>query len=193
MIARLRQIRLQPARSVLWLLAALFLGSAALRAASGPGQAALDGLASASLPAAPECGPPPDLAVALDLIARRQAELEDRAAALEERAATLRLAEAEITRNLAALQAAEQQLAALVTVAEDGAESDLARLTSVYETMKPKDAAAVFGAMDPDFAAGFLGRMRPAAAAAVMAGLPPDRAYSISLILAARNAMAPTE
>ena len=193
MIARLRRVRIWPARSVLWLLAALFLGSAGLRAASGPGQAAIDGLAGGSLPAAPECGPPPDLALALELISTRQAELESRGALLEERAATLRLAEAEIARNLAALQEAEQQLAALVTVAEDGAETDLARLTAVYETMKPKDAAAVFAAMDPDFAAGFLGRMRPAAAAAVMAGLPPDRAYSISLILAARNALAPTE
>ena len=46
-------------------------------------------------------------------------------------------------------------------------------------------------AMEPDFAAGFLGRMRPDAAAAVMAGLTPETAYSISVILAGRNATAP--
>jgi flagellar motility protein MotE (MotC chaperone) len=45
--------------------------------------------------------------------------------------------------------------------------------------------------MDPDFAAGFLGRMRPAAAAGIMAGLSPQKAYTISVLLAGRNAQAP--
>jgi flagellar motility protein MotE (MotC chaperone) len=47
--------------------------------------------------------------------------------------------------------------------------------------------------MDPVFAAGFLGRMRSDAAAAILAGLPPELAYSISVVLAGRNASVPTE
>jgi flagellar motility protein MotE (MotC chaperone) len=57
--------------------------------------------------------------------------------------------------------------------------------------MKPKDAAALFEEMDPGFAAGFLGRMRAVAAASVMAGLSPQTAYSVSVIMAGRNANAP--
>ena len=72
-------------------------------------------------------------------------------------------------------------------------ENDLAALTSVYENMKPKEAAPLFEAMDPVFAAGFLARMRPEVAAGIMAKLSPDAAYSISVILAGRNANVPRE
>lgn len=103
----------------------------------------------------------------------------------------LKVADAEITKRLATLEQAEENLRRTLTLADSAAENDLARLTAVYESMKPKDAAALFQTMEPDFAAGFLGRMRPDAAAAVMTGLPPDVAYSISVILAGRNANAP--
>jgi flagellar motility protein MotE (MotC chaperone) len=45
--------------------------------------------------------------------------------------------------------------------------------------------------MAPDFAAGFLAQMRPDAAAAVLSGLDPNKAYTISVVLAGRNALAP--
>ena len=61
----------------------------------------------------------------------------------------------------------------------------------IHENMKPKDAAALFEEMAPEFAAGFLGRMRPDAAGAVMAGLDPKTAYTISVLLAGRNADVP--
>ena len=57
--------------------------------------------------------------------------------------------------------------------------------------MKPKDAAALFEEMSPEFAAGFLGLMRADAAALIMTGLEPTTAYSISVILAGRNANVP--
>jgi flagellar motility protein MotE (MotC chaperone) len=66
-------------------------------------------------------------------------------------------------------------------------------LTAVYETMKPKDAAALFEAMQPEFAAGFLGRMRPEAAGAILAGMSPEAAYAASLLLAGRNAAVPRD
>ena len=70
----------------------------------------------------------------------------------------------------------------------EAAEDDLAGLTRVYETMKPKDAAALFERMDARFAAGFLARMRPEAGAGIMAGLSPEAAHAISVVLAGRNA-----
>jgi flagellar motility protein MotE (MotC chaperone) len=57
--------------------------------------------------------------------------------------------------------------------------------------MKPKDAAALFETMEPEFAAGFIARMLPDSAAKVMSGLDPKVAYTISVILAGRNASAP--
>lgn len=103
----------------------------------------------------------------------------------------LDIAEEEIQRRLDVLQDAENKLRSMLALADSAAEDDLTTLTSVYENMKPKDAAALFEEMEPAFAAGFLGRMRPDAAAGIMAGLSPQVAYSISVILAGRNANAP--
>jgi flagellar motility protein MotE (MotC chaperone) len=97
----------------------------------------------------------------------------------------------EVAKRIDALENAEIQLRGTLALADGAAEKDLARLTLVYENMKPKDASALFEAMEPDFAAGFLGRMRPEAAASVLAGLTPAAAYSISVILASRNANVP--
>ena len=57
--------------------------------------------------------------------------------------------------------------------------------------MDAGDAAALFTQMDPSFAAGFLGRMQSDAAAGVLAELDPAVAYSISVLLATRNATPP--
>lgn len=119
-------------------------------------------------------------------VAKRERDIEIRMQALS-------VAEQEIERKLAALIDAEDTLRATLTLAQDAAENDIAQLTEVYANMKPKQAAALFEQMDPQFAAGFLGRMRPDAAAAILAGLTPNSAYTISVVLAGRNAEVPRE
>lgn len=123
----------------------------------------------------------------------REAALQAREREMEDRLTALALAEAAIERQLAALEATEEQLRATIAGAEGASESDLESLTTVYESMKPKDAAVLFEEMEPEFAAGFLARMRPEAAAGVLAGLSPEAAYSISVVLAGRNFWVPTE
>lgn len=139
-----------------------------------------------------ECAPPPEIAAVLAALQQREA----RVAADEEKAAArlkaMSLAETELERKLLALREAEEELRGTIALADEAAEGDLARLTAVYESMKPVDAAALFETMDPQFAAGFLGRMRPEAAAGIMAGLSSEVAYSVSVILAGRNALVPT-
>jgi flagellar motility protein MotE (MotC chaperone) len=131
-----------------------------------------------------------DVAAALAALRERNAELDRREAAIAERMQALETAERTLADQLSALGAAEERLRGLMTLAEESAEGDLAQLTSVYENMKPKEAALLFERMSPEFAAGFLGRMRPEAAAAIMSGLPPELGYSISVLLASRNAAA---
>jgi flagellar motility protein MotE (MotC chaperone) len=127
----------------------------------------------------------------LEALRRREAAVTQRETDLNMRAKALDVAQVEIERRIEALEAAEKRLEATLSVAQTASEDDLAKLTSVYENMKPKDAAALFEAMEPDFAAGFIARMRPDTAAKVMSGLNPQAAYSISVILAGRNANAP--
>jgi flagellar motility protein MotE (MotC chaperone) len=129
-----------------------------------------------------------DIAAALAALQERNAALDQREAAIDDRMRALEAAERTLQEQLASLGAAEERLRSLMTLAEESAEGDLAQLTSVYENMKPKEAALLFERMSPEFAAGFLGRMRPEAAAAIMSGLPPELGYSISVLLASRNA-----
>lgn len=128
---------------------------------------------------------------ALSRVEGRAETLDAREEYLAERAAMLAEVEASVTAQLAALEATEARLESLLALSDTAAESDLARLTQVYETMDAADAAALFSQMDPGFAAGFLGRMQADAAAGVMAELDPSVAYSISVLIATRNASAP--
>jgi flagellar motility protein MotE (MotC chaperone) len=184
--------RAKSGRSALAILALLFASSGALRLGSGVGTALANEVAEPDPAAEPaQCAEMP--AALAGALTAREAEMTLREAALKDRVAALALAEAAIEQQLTELQTAEAALASTLAIADQAAEQDLARLTTVYETMKPKDAAALFAAMAPEFAAGFLGRMQPQAAAAVMSGLTPETAYQISLQLAGRNTEAPTE
>lgn len=185
-------------RAALFVIAGLLAASGLVRIGAGTGQALArefeELTAVNSAPAAPaECPAPPELGALLAALEARETRIVAAEEALADRMQALALAERKIEENLAALTEAEAALADTMAYADRAAEDDLTRLTSVYEAMKPKEAAALFETMEPDFAAGFLGRMRPDAAAAIFAGLSPEMAYTISVVLAGRNANAPTE
>lgn len=180
-------------RGTLIILALLFASSGALRTGAGVGVALAEEGAEAIAAdgdVAPMNCPEPPLALAEALL-KRESHVAKQEAALADRMAALALAESAIASRLAEMTTVEAKLSETLSLADGAAEDDLARLTSVYEAMKPKDASAVFEAMAPEFAAGFLGRMRPDAAAAVMTGLSPEAAYGISVLLAGRNALVP--
>jgi len=193
--ARRVRKRRRAARGILWVIAAALATSGLLRLGDATGTAIAAGVSTAPQQAAETelaCTPPPDIARVLEALAERERRVSAREAAMADRMQALSVAETQVARNLEALEAAEVELEATIALASTAAEDDIARLTSVYENMKPKEAAPLFAAMDPQFAAGFLGRMRPAAAAAILSGLEPETAYSISVILAGRNAEVPT-
>ncbi len=134
-----------------------------------------------------------ELQILLTELLRREKELAEREDAILDMEKALEVAEQAIETRMAALQQAEASLRETLTIAEKAAENDLTRLTDVYQNMKPKDAAALFETMDPVFAAGFLSRMPSESAAGVMAGLSPEAAYTISVVMASRNALVPQE
>ena len=137
-----------------------------------------------------------DQSPAMDILAAlraREVRLTERESRMADRMQALRVAEQEITQQLVALTRAEEALSDTIALANSASELDLARLTTVYENMAAKDAAALFEQMPPQFVAGFLGMMEPIIAAKVMAGLAPETAYSFSVVLAGRNAHVPTQ
>lgn len=169
--------------------------SAALRMGGGPGLAfareALANVAPSDLHDTQSCPATGESGALLATLQRRDKDSQQRADALQQKERTLALVRTQIDQQLLALEQAEARLRSTIALADEAAESDLSRLTSVYENMKPKEAAALFEQMAPEFAAGFLGRMRAEAAAAVLAGMSPQAAYTVSVLLAGRNAEVP--
>ncbi|OIQ33350.1 MAG: hypothetical protein BM562_02695 [Alphaproteobacteria bacterium MedPE-SWcel] len=189
-------------RGTLMLLAVFLMGSAVVRIALEAAPAIAREVAGAKADTeetqamAPAAAGVPDSAEMQAMIAafkKREMMLAEREAEIEDRMKALEIADQAIEKKLLDLQQAEAKLLATLNLADGAAEQDVTKLTSVYEQMKPKDAAALFEEMDPSFAAGFLSRMRPEAAAGVMAGLSPEAAYTISVVLAGRNGEVPKE
>ncbi|MEM0934465.1 MAG: hypothetical protein AAGJ91_01015 [Pseudomonadota bacterium] len=188
----------------LTLIATFFLISALIRVAESLGSNLTEGWtqraawaqtapSGTGMDAGGTAGPTAEPDALIAALLERKAALDARAAILDERQHALDLAEEELRDGIAAFEAAEAALRETLALADGAAQADLDRLTRMYETMKPKDAAALFATMDPAFAAGFLGQMSPAAAAEILAGLPPETAYSVSLVLAGRNLRVPVE
>ena len=181
-------------RGALLVIAILLGGSGSIRIGAGAGYALTKGEEVPSHETnSAICEPEGGALAMLEELRAREERLSRREAMIADRSQALTLARAEIDEKLAALVAAEEKLSGTLTLADEAADADVTRLVAVYEKMKPKDAASLFGEMDPEFAAGFLARMKPDVAAQVMAGLEPKTAYTISVLLAGRNAAAPRQ
>lgn len=194
-MAKKRKIRTRRSWGTLASVATLLILSALVRLSEHAGQAFAvepeepEQMVKPAEPAAAR----PDIDAVLAALSQREDRVEEGERQIRLRMAALQEAEIEIETKINQLKKAEASLRDTLALADQAAENDLARLTVVYENMKPKDAAALFETMEPGFAAGFLGRMKPAAAAGIMTGLTPETAYSISAYLAGRNAQVPKE
>lgn len=178
-------------------LVGLLMVSGLLRIGDGVGQALAVGASDEGTAplagAGPVCDGPIGPEAVIAALQEREERLTRRENQFEDRMQALRLAETEIEEKLRALAEAEASLAEMLNAADGAAEGDIARLTEVYQNMRPEDVAALFEQMDPNFSAGFVARMRPEAAAAIMTHLEPATAYSISVVIAARNVGVPTQ
>lgn len=177
----------------LTVLALLLAASGAIRFGEAVGTAmALQAEKPQAADSAPlDCPAPP--ARLLEALRAREGQIAAREAALNDRQAAISMADEAISARIAELTELEASLTQTLSLADGAAERDLTNLTAVYEAMKPADAAALFETMAPEFAAGFLGRMRPDAAAAILSGMKSEAAYSISVLVAGRNATVPKE
>lgn len=121
---------------------------------------------------------------AIEIRARSLDDRESELAVLEE---GITRRKAEMTAQIKQMEAAEERLRSLIGSAQNAALSDVDKIISLYEMMKPKEAAAVFEMMEPALAAGFLSEMKPNNASGVLAKLSPAKSYAISVYLAGRN------
>ena len=150
-----------PALSGVGLIVVCFFASAALRL-TDDGWALAEGIGEAAGAArGAGRGRPTTRTRSSRRFAHREAQLDAEEKRLADRRQTLSVAEAKLAEQLAAFEKAQKNLEKTLALADQAAERDIARMTTVYENMKPADAARIFERMDVGFAAGLLARMRP--------------------------------
>ena len=93
-----------------------------------------------------------------------------------------------LQKELAIVESAKNSLAKGAQARTELAQNDITHLTTMYSTMKPKQAAQIFNKMNSGFAAGFLREMKGQRAGLILAAMDAKKAYEISLVLASRNA-----
>jgi flagellar motility protein MotE (MotC chaperone) len=182
-------------KNVLLVIALLFISSAAFRMPQGTGYAwaqVSEMTSSMSYPTNHNTSAT-DLSGVLEALQAREDRVTLREKQIYERMEAMEKAELELAEKLDSLIQAEERLKATIAMASTAAEDDIARLISIYESMKPKDAALIFEEMDSEFAAGVLSRMDPDIAARIIAGLSSEIAHAISITIAGRNIVTKVE
>jgi flagellar motility protein MotE (MotC chaperone) len=128
------------------------------------------------------------LATQKALLARlsdRRTELDSIQTELDMRSALVDAAEKRLEERAAAVSAMEAQIGALVAQKKAMDESQLKTIVGMYETMKPKDAAAVFNTLDIDVLLRVARNMNPRKMAPIMAKMATARADELTVRLAA--------
>ena len=118
-----------------------------------------------------------------DLRGRRE-QLDAREHALEQRNAVLAAAEARVQSKIDHLAALQSRLDELDRARKQRQDANWTGLVKVYETMKPRDAAAIFDVLDMHVLLEVLDRMNERKAAGVLAAMQPERARLATQMLA---------
>jgi flagellar motility protein MotE (MotC chaperone) len=140
----------------------------------------------APAPVAP-AEPPPvsdaERAILQDLRARR-AELDARSQAIDAKEAMLAAAERRLNERVEQLTALQTRLEQLEAGRREREEANWRGLVRTYESMRPRDAAAIFNDLETSVLLQVLDRMKEAKAAAILAAMTPERARTVTAQLA---------
>ena len=126
----------------------------------------------------------------LESLRERRGQLERREQALAAREAVLAAAESRLKSRLDEMAALQARLEKLEQSRNAREEAGWRGLVKTYETMRPRDAAAVFDELDMPVLVRIVDRMREAKAAPVLGAMRPDRARLLTAELARHRSRA---
>lgn len=124
-------------------------------------------------------------AALLASLANRRAELETYEKDLTLRASLVDAAEKRLEERQATLQALEGQISTLVDQRQDMETGQFAGIVSMYENMKPRDAANIFNALEMNVLLRVAKTMNPRKMAPILAAMDPARAQELTVKMAA--------
>ncbi|WP_404425345.1 MotE family protein [Thalassospira australica] len=153
------------------------------------GTGAVDGMPNGSGDTPPMLGGDPTLFTQeeIDLLQNlsvRRSELDRKEQRLDERESLLAAAEARIDAKIEEMKSLKTAIEGLVETKEEQENERITKLISVYEKMKPKDAARIWNDLDMDILLQVALGMREANTAAVLAEMTADRARALTTELA---------
>ena len=123
-------------------------------------------------------------------------DLEERRKALEARESDLRAREAlldatqqEMERKYVELKQIRNQIEVLLKQQEDEEQAQIISLVKIYEGMKAKEAAAIFNTLDIDILLRVTMNMSERKASAILAKMNPERAKTLTVMLAEQKSL----
>lgn len=120
------------------------------------------------------------------LAARREA-IEKRERELDMRETLAKAAEARLVAKAAELDQVQKKIEDLIALHDQKQSEKLDSLVSIYEKMKPQDAARILEGLDMDILIDVLGRMKVLRSAPILAKMDPERAREVTAKLAERQ------
>lgn len=123
----------------------------------------------------------------LERLAERRRQLEERGRELDQREALLQAAEKRLEERVEELRRIEQRIEQTVQTRQDEQNQQLRGLVTMYENMRPKDAARIFDRLDMEVMVSLVTRMNPRRTAEIMAEMQPDPAQRLTIELARRS------
>lgn len=120
-------------------------------------------------------------------LAERRDALNEREEMLDTRELTVSAAELRLNDQIDELKSLETNIQQLLTRLDNKNDEQLASLVKVYESMKPKDAARIFDSLEDDLMLQLADRMKPAYTAAILSYMSPDRARTLTQLMAKKT------
>ena len=120
-------------------------------------------------------------------LSKRRAALEERERAFALKEQTLAAAEQKLDAKIKALEELKKTVEAMLGQYDKQEEQRLASLVKIYESMKPKEAAAILQGLEQDTLLDVIERMKESKSASILALLNPARAKMITEEMIARR------
>ena len=127
----------------------------------------------------------------LQRLADRRVELETWRKDIEMRERLLKATEKRLDKKVAELNVIQQTIKGLLKQYDKEQEAKLKSLVKIYENMKPKNAAVIFGELEMPILLDVVERMREARVAPILARMNPKKAKRVTTELALRREMDP--
>jgi len=120
-------------------------------------------------------------------LSERRKRLDHREKEMQTREALLKAAENELDKKLQELDRLKTEIEGLLQKQTEEEEKRIKSLVKIYEGMKPKDAARIFDTLDVDVLVSVITKMSERKIAPVLAAMNPERARTVTIMMAEQN------